>query len=126
MISSDELPPLIAQIKPGQTAQLEIWRDKAVKRINVTVEELKEKTSVAEQPRRWVRQCQGETAVVNRIGLSVRALTPTEKSQLKTRGSIVVVDANGAAAEAGSARRRRHPEHQPRDDHERRSVPEPP
>ncbi|MGA8707810.1 MAG: DegQ family serine endoprotease [Steroidobacteraceae bacterium] len=98
---SDELPPLIAEIKPGQTAQLEIWRDKAVKRINVTVEELKEKTSVAGNRGGGSGSAKGDTAVVNRIGLSVRALTPTEKTQLKTRGSIVVVDANGAAAEAG-------------------------
>jgi serine protease Do len=44
---------------------------------------------------------QPEAAVVNRIGLSVRALTAQEKTQLKTHGSIVVVDANGPAAEAG-------------------------
>ncbi|HEY6452707.1 MAG TPA: DegQ family serine endoprotease [Steroidobacteraceae bacterium] len=96
--TSDQLPPLIAQIKPGQTAALEVWREKAVKRINVTVEELKEKASVASSRRGGP---QGESAVVNRIGLSVRALTAQEKSQLKTHGSIVVVDANGPAAEAG-------------------------
>jgi serine protease Do len=100
--TSDQLPPLIAEIKPGQAAQLEIWRDKAVKHISVTVEELKEKTSVARASRSGNgNNAQGETAVVNRIGLSVRALSPNEKSQLKTRGSIVVVDANGPAAEAG-------------------------
>jgi len=31
----------------------------------------------------------------------VRPLTAAEKGQLKTRGSIVVVEANGPAAEAG-------------------------
>jgi serine protease Do len=97
--TSDQLPPLIAEIKPGQSAQLELWRDKAVKRISVTVEELKEKVSVAGNRRGG--GAEGDTAVVNRIGLSVRALTVQEKSQLKTRGSIVVVDANGPAAEAG-------------------------
>jgi serine protease Do len=49
--TSDQLPPLIAEIKPGQSAQLELWRDKAVKRISVTVEELKEKVSVASNRR---------------------------------------------------------------------------
>jgi len=97
--TSDQLPPMIAEIKPGQAASLEVWRDKAVKRISVTVEELKEKSSVASNRRGG--GAQGEAAVVNRIGLSVRALTAQEKSQLKTRGSIVVVDANGPAAEAG-------------------------
>jgi serine protease Do len=97
---SDELPPLIAEIKPGQAAQLEVWRDKAIKHISVTVEELKEKTSVANKGRSGGAD-KGETAVVNRIGLSVRPLTAAEKGQLKTRGSIVVVEANGPAAEAG-------------------------
>ena len=96
--TSDQLPPLIAEIKPGQPAQLDVWRDKVVKHISVTVEELKEKTAVANN-----RGGAGhsEAAVVNRIGLSVRLLTASEKSQLKTRGSVVVVDANGPAAEAG-------------------------
>jgi serine protease Do len=98
--TSDQLPPLIAEIKPGQPAQLEIWRDKAIKHISVTVEELKEKTSIASNRHNGGAE-KSATAVVNRIGLSVRALTAAEKSQIKTRGSIVVVDASGVAAEAG-------------------------
>jgi len=97
--TSEQLPLMIAQIKPGQVAQLEIWRDKQTKRISVTVEEFKEKNATASNRRGG--GAEGESAVVNRIGLSVRALTAQEKSQLKTRGSIVVVDAKGVAAEAG-------------------------
>jgi serine protease Do len=97
--TSDQLPPLIAEIKPGQPAQLDVWRDKVVKHISVTVEELKEKTAVANN--RGGGGGHSEAAVVNRIGLSVRLLTASEKSQLKTHGSVVVVDANGPAAEAG-------------------------
>jgi serine protease Do len=98
--TSDQLPPLIAEIKPGQPAQLEVWRDKGIKRVSVTVEELKEKATVA-STRRGGGAPQSEAAVVNRIGLSVRALSAQEKTQLKTRGSIVVVESNGPAAEAG-------------------------
>ena len=50
---------------------VEVWRDKAIKRISVTVEELKEKTSVANNRRNGGGNSQGETAVVNRIGLEV-------------------------------------------------------
>jgi serine protease Do len=97
--TSDQLPPLIAEIKPGQAAQLEVWRDKGIKRISVTVEELKEKVAVNNNRRGG--GAEGESAVINRIGLSVRSLTAAEKAQLKTRGSIVVVEARGPAAEAG-------------------------
>ena len=38
---------------------------------------------------------------MNRIGLSVRALSAAEKTQLKARGNVVVVNAKGPAAEAG-------------------------
>ncbi len=96
--TSDQLPAMIAEIKPGQAAQLEVWRDKTVKHINVTVEELKDKNVVAGNRRGGG---DGGTATVNRIGLSVRALTAAEKEQLKTRGNIVVVNVKGPAGEAG-------------------------
>ena len=38
---------MIAEVKPGQSVQLDVWRDKATKHITVAVEELKEKTSEA-------------------------------------------------------------------------------
>ncbi len=99
--TSGDLPTIIADVKPGQSVQLEVWRDKAVKRISVTVEPMKDAAPVA-----GLRRGQGgdEPSVatqVNRIGLSVRVLSAAEKAQLKTRGSVVVVDSNGVGAEAG-------------------------
>jgi serine protease Do len=38
---------------------------------------------------------------VNRIGLSVRVLTAGERTQLKTRASVVIVAASGPAVDAG-------------------------
>jgi serine protease Do len=102
--TSEQLPAMIAEIKPGQVAQLELWRDKAVKRINVTVEELKDKTAEASLRRGGGgngEDGEAATATVNRIGLSVRALSAAEKTQLKARGNVVVVNAKGPAAEAG-------------------------
>lgn len=98
--TSGQLPAMIAEIKPGQAVQLEVWRDKAVKHISVTVEELKDKTAEASNRRSGGGE-DGEAATVNRIGLSVHALSAAEKSQLKAHGSIVVVEAKGPAAEAG-------------------------
>ena len=57
--TSDQLPSMIAEIKPGQAAQLEVWRDKALKHISVTVEELKEKTTRGEHPPRRRRRRRG-------------------------------------------------------------------
>jgi serine protease Do len=100
--TSGQLPSMIAEIKPGQPVQLEIWRDKALKHVSVTVEELKDKTTAEAITRHGGGGSEeGEAAVVNRIGLSVRALTAAERTQLKAHGSVVVVEAKGPAAEAG-------------------------
>jgi serine protease Do len=101
--TSDQLPSMIAEIHAGQAVQLEVWRDKALKKISVTVEELKEKNGQAKQRH---NDSEGgadtpESAQVARIGLTVRALSAQEKSQSKSRGSVVITNVKGPAAEAG-------------------------
>jgi serine protease Do len=93
---SNQVPAIIAAIKPGGKAELEVWRDRAVKRLTVTVDELKESATVA----RAGGGGQGADAI-DRIGLSVRVLTSAEKQQLHTGGSVIVVDSDGPAADAG-------------------------
>jgi serine protease Do len=93
---SNQVPAIIAAIKPGGKADLEVWRDRAVKHITVTVDELKESATVARAGGG------GRSAdAIDRLGLSVRVLTADEKQQLHTGGSLIVVDADGAAADAG-------------------------
>ncbi|HWW19315.1 MAG TPA: Do family serine endopeptidase, partial [Steroidobacteraceae bacterium] len=75
--TSDQLPLMISEIKAGQSAQLEVWRDKAIKKISVTVEELKEKTTEA-RARRFNNSGgseESDSTTVSRIGLTVRTLT---------------------------------------------------
>lgn len=96
--SSDQLPSMIAQIRPGQVAHLEVWRDKGLRQVDVKVGELKETSETAGNARPGE---QGGAATANRVGLSVRTLTAAEKAELKTPGSVVVVDSSGPAAEAG-------------------------
>lgn len=101
--TSDQLPLMISEIKAGQVAQLEVWRDKALKKISVTVEELKEKTTEAKARRSGNGGTPENSDVTNvtRIGLSVRLLTAQEKTQVKTRGNLVITAVKGPAAEAG-------------------------
>src|ERR1700728_4778072 len=77
--TSEQLPSMIAEIKPGQSVQLDVWRDKGIKKITVTVEELKDKTAEASTRHPGGGGEQGEAATVNRIGLSVRAVTAAEQ-----------------------------------------------
>ena len=90
-----EVPSLVSGIKPGSETQIEVWRDRAVKKFAVKVTELKEdgeKTAKADA---------GDAAAQGALGLTVRPLQPEERRQAKTDGTLVVEDATGPAAAAG-------------------------
>jgi serine protease Do len=94
---SSELPPLIAAIKPGNQATLEVWRDKAERSLRVKVGELEDEPAVA--ARNAPRDVEG-----GKLGLAVRPLTGNERELLRTAGRLVVEDVDGPAAIAGVER----------------------
>ena len=89
-----EVPSLVSNTKAGSDTQIEVWRDRSVKKLTVRVAELQEDgdkvASAASGP-------EDESA----LGLSVRPLTPEERQQVKTEGTLVVEDASGPSAAAG-------------------------
>ena len=91
---SGELPAIIAGIKPGAAATLEIWRDKAQRKFRIKVGELGDDPEVAS------RQPAGNSDT-GKLGLAVRPLTGDERQQLHTEGRLVVEESGGPAAEAG-------------------------
>ncbi|MGH8135109.1 MAG: Do family serine endopeptidase [Steroidobacteraceae bacterium] len=91
---SSELPAIIAGIKPGREATLEIWRDKSTRRIRIKVGELEDDPAVA------LLQPTGASDT-GKLGLAVRPLTGGERQQLQTAGRLVVEESGGPAAEAG-------------------------
>ncbi len=93
---SSELPALIAGIRPGSSADLEVWRGKGTRHVSVTVEELKDKATVAR-----AGGSGGSTDKLEALGLSVRELSAAERSQLHTGGSVVITETDGPSAEAG-------------------------
>jgi serine protease Do len=93
---SSELPALIAGIRPGSSADLEVWRGKGTKHVNVTVEELKDKATVAR-----TGGSGSSSDKLEALGLSVRELSAAERSQLHTGGSVVITETDGPSAEAG-------------------------
>jgi serine protease Do len=90
-----EVPSLISGIKPGSDTQIEVWRDHAVKKLTVHVAELKEDGDKnASNP-------SGGPVDQGALGLSVRPLTPEERRQVKTDGTLVIEDVTGPAGQAG-------------------------
>jgi serine protease Do len=97
VIESDQLPSVIALIRPGDIAHLQVWRDRKTINVDVKVGVLPENNETASNR----AESGGGSASANAVGLSVRTLTPSEKSQLKTRGNVVISNVTGPAAEAG-------------------------
>jgi serine protease Do len=95
--TSTELPSRIANIKPGSEATLGLWRNGRQETVKVRVAELQEPGNEAS-----ARGGGGAgSASESRFGLTVRPLTPEERSQVQTEGRIVVEQAQGPAAIAG-------------------------
>ena len=90
---STVLPSLIAGIKPGTKADLQIWRDKSTKSVTATIGALTDKKLASADTQG--AQTQG------RLGVAVRPLTPQEKSDGSVDHGLVVEQAGGAAANAG-------------------------
>jgi serine protease Do len=89
------LPTEIAKMKPGSKADLVVWRDGKERTIGVRVDEMpqKEQTRIADR--------KDKADETERLGIAVRPLTPEEKKQVETDGSLVVEEVSGAAALAG-------------------------
>jgi serine protease Do len=89
------LPGVISAIKPGDTAKVEVWRERASKVLSVKVEEFQEETQ------KVANRDIEEPAKADKLGLSVRPLGADERKSAETEGYLLVEDVTGAAAQAG-------------------------
>ena len=90
--SSNELPPIIANIRPGTSARLQIWRKGKTQDIDVKVGGAKEELVASDD---------GKEASSGKLGLALRQLRPEERRRLDGRNGLVVENVSGAAARAG-------------------------
>jgi serine protease Do len=95
------LSTFISTMQPGTSTELEVWRDGKLRKMNLRVVERDPpgavQTSLNTTPRRGGVEKQG--AEQTALGLTVRPLTAEEREQVDTQGSLVIEDAQGAAAE---------------------------
>ncbi len=86
-----ELPELVADVRPGDMATLEISRNGAGKQIEVKVGELGSTQVASADP---------ASPEHGRLGVAVRPLNPDEQQQVGTKG-LLIEQASGPAARAG-------------------------
>jgi serine protease Do len=90
-----QLAAVISSIKPGDTANVEVWRDRKARNVPVKVEEFQEETQ------KVANRDVEEPAKADKLGLSVRPLGADERKSAETEGYLLVEDVTGAAAQAG-------------------------
>ena len=82
----------VADLKPGTSARLEVWRKGGPRELAITIGESKAvKTALADTAK----------SDNGRLGVAVRALSADEQKQLDAQGGVVVEDVTGPAARAG-------------------------
>jgi serine protease Do len=90
---SGQLSSVISQLKPGSKVELEVWRDRATRKVEVGIDELKEG--------RLARNDSSEERGSAKLGLSLRPLSPQEKRAGHVDAGLLVEEVDGAALEAG-------------------------
>ena len=97
--TSSDLPRIVGATKPGKVASVEILRKGASRTLNITIGEMPtSKDEPVVSPKAPAKP------EVNRIGLVLRDLTPQQKKQLNGKNGLLVLDAQGPAAQAGIRR----------------------
>lgn len=93
---SSELPQMIGRAKVGDKLPLEVIRDGKVQILSFEVASLPEDQDVS------AAKAAADKPDINRMGITIRDLTPQEKAQLKLEGGVVVLQVvEGAGADAG-------------------------
>ena len=97
--TSNDLPRAVGATKPGKTVPVEILRKGTVKTVNIAVGEMPNDPNEAAPAAKPVPK-----AEVNKIGLTLKELTPAQKKKLNGKNGLLVIDSIGAAAQAGIRR----------------------
>jgi serine protease Do len=97
--SSGDLPRAVGSTKPGKIVPVEVLRKGAVKNLSVGVGEMPTDSAEIDVPSKAPAK-----AEANKIGLTLKELTPQQKKKLNGKNGLVVVESTGAAAQAGIRR----------------------
>jgi serine protease Do len=99
IITSADLPRVVGATKPGKIVPVEVFRKGGVQMLSI---------GVGEMPTEGNENVQGNKTPtkpeVNKIGLTLKELTPAQKKKLNGRNGLLVIDSTGLAAQAGIRR----------------------
>ena len=99
IIASADLPRAVGASKPGKVAAVEILRKGSAKTLNIGVGEMPTDSVEATQNNKAAPK-----AEANKIGLTLKELTPPQKKKLNGKNGLLVIESVGSAAQAGIRR----------------------
>lgn len=99
IMTSADLPRAVAATKPGRIASVEIMRKGSAKTLSIGVGEMPSESAEVAQNSKPVPKVE-----TNKIGLTLKELTPQQKKRLNGKNGLLVIDSAGAAAQAGIRR----------------------
>jgi serine protease Do len=97
VVSSNDLPRIVAATKPGSKVVVELWRKGASKKVTVEVGQLPEEGSLVSS----ATPEKGDGAEkIPRLGIAVSELNKEQQLELEVAGGLVVESVEGSAARA--------------------------
>ena len=100
--SSEDLPRIVGGTRPGSRVNMQVWRGKSARELQVMVAELQDDRSKPSARRGGKPPAAAPAPGV--FGMSLIELTDAQKKELKVEGGVLVENAQGAAARAGIRR----------------------
>ncbi|MCK9201033.1 MAG: DegQ family serine endoprotease [Gallionella sp.] len=97
VISSADLPRIVAATKPGSKSVVELWRKGETRQVTVVIAEMPEEGKLA----RAVKKMEEDVAeMITRLGIAVSELTREQMQELQVGGGLLVEEVKGSAARA--------------------------
>lgn len=99
VVTSSDLPRIVGATDPKKHVNVEVLRKGRIKNLRIKVGEMaSDDVQVAQNKKTPAKE------EVNKIGLTLAALTPQQKKKLNGKNGLLVTASTGAAAEAGIRR----------------------
>ncbi len=96
IVSSADLPRIVAATKPGNKVSVQLWRKGSTLEVSLVVGEIQDNPEKQRVRESKVDEAQSQSVI--RLGLTVSELNDEQKAELQVEGGLLVEDVKGAAA----------------------------
>ncbi len=96
IVSSADLPRIVAATKPGNKVSVQLWRKGSTLEVFLVVGEIQDNPEKQRVRESKVDEAQSQSVI--RLGLTVSELNDEQKAELQVEGGLLIEDVKGAAA----------------------------